>query len=1201
MSPLFKDFAREVANSRSRFISILILAALAVAFLCGLRATAPDMKNTLDAYMDEREFMDIRVLSTLGITEEDVQAVLARDEIEKGEGVYQLDAHALGGGSDIVVKLWSMPKELNLLELKEGEWPSGPNDCLADKQLMAELGLSVGDIIELQLEEDEDPKDPEDGSGAAESDGKDDEDEDDEDSEPRLRYSQYRICGVAASPYYISVERGTGSIGTGSIGAFVYLQEEAFDMDYYAAAFFTVKGARELTAFSGEYDALIDGVIDGMEDFAEERAALRYDDVVGEAAEKLDDAQAELDDASADAEKELSDARDELADARKELADARQELADAKQELADALQEIEDGKKELADAKQELKDKVADAEKEIADGEKEIADALKELHDGEKEYADGLKEYEKGLEKFEAGDAELADGASSLADAKKQIDSSAPMIAQMRGGRAALAAGIAQAQAQRDGYEAQLEFATPPAIRMQLGYAIGAIDSRISELEAQLEQIDAGIAAYDEGLAQYESGMKELKAGQNELDRARKKLEDAKKELDDGRRELDDGWKEYYDGLEELEDAKKTLDEEVADAERKIADAEQELADGEKEYADGVAEYRDGVREYEDGLKEYQDGLKEYEDAEKEADEEIADAQSKLDDAREKLGKIDECDWYVMSRDSNPGYLGFGQDADRMANLAKVFPMLFFLVAALVCLTTMTRMVEEQRTQIGALKALGYSRAAISAKYIAYGVLPSLAGGLLGLAIGYTLFPKMIFTAYQIMYEVPDIQLRSYPAVSVLSVLAACACTGLASLWGCFYSLSEVPAQLMRPKAPAAGKRIFLERIGPVWSRLSFFRKLTARNLFRYKKRFWMTVAGIGGCTALIIAGFGLRSSLLSTMDRQFDELFKYDVMLSMAGDPSAEERAGIEAFLRGEEIVTDSMPVLVSSVTCESDSYRVDGIMEACDPEELSRMVELRTFRPKSDGEPLELTDEGVIIGQKLSELLGVGPGETFIIDNGDGRYRVRVAAVNEHYLAHYFYMTRDYYEMIFEEEWEPTSYILKLADGSKESCDSLFESFMKLAGAGAASRIVDTRDTYHHSMERIDFVVVVVILSAAALAMVVLYNLSSINITERKRELATIKVLGFFDGEVSAYIYRENIVLTMIGIALGIVMGHWLHAWLVKSVEIDLMMFGRDTDPMSYLWASLLTALFSALVNVIAHFRMKKIDMATSLKSAE
>ena len=507
-------------------------------------------------------------------------------------------------------------------------------------------------------------------------------------------------------------------------------------------------------------------------------------------------------------------------------------------------------------------------------------------------------------------------------------------------------------------------------------------------------------------------------------------------------------------------------------------------------------------------------------------------------------------------------------------------------------------MVEDQRTQIGCLKALGYRRWQISRKYLGYGMLPSLFGSVLGLGIGYTLFPRMIFTAYQIMYAVPDIELHSYPGVSVLCVLAAVLCTGASAAAACWKALREVPASLMRPRAPAPGKRVFLEYIRPLWRRLDFNHKVTARNLFRYQKRFWMTVAGIAGCTALIIAGFGLRTSLLSTMDRQYGDIYDYTAQLTLHTNILAEERTEVEEHLASDERILAEEPCYLASMTAETAKYNIMAYLEVADPETFGDFVAVRDYRT---GEILKAPEDGgVLIDEKLSELLGVTVGDSFTLA-GDSRQELTVAGIYEHYLAHFVYMSPASYEKIYGEDYTPNAYLLRLVDDSSETCDAVFSDLMDLGGVAAATRMLDTRDTYHHSMERIDFVVVIVILSAAALALVVLYNLSNINITERQRELATIKVLGFYDREVSAYVNRENVVLTAAGIGVGILLGHWLHTWLVRSVEIDLMMFGRETDPMAYLWAALLTAGFSLLVNGFGYRKMRKIDMVESLKSAE
>ena len=1213
-----KDFWREIGHTRSRFFSIMILVALSVAFLSGLKATAPDMKHTGDDYLDSLHLADIQVLSTLGLTDEDIAALRAQDRIEDAEGEYVIDAFASSDSLDAVVKVLSLTdRGISDVLLREGRMPERADECVVEENMLSLMSISIGDTITLT------PGD---------------------DLSDALAQDTYTVVGTVRSPVYLAVERGTSTLGSGTVKAYLYLPREAFTLDYYTAAYVRVSGAAEMTAFYDEYDDYIDDVIDSLEDFSDARASLRHDELVDEATEKLDDAQKELDDAKAEADKELGDARKELADARKELDDGWKEYDDGKQELADSRVKLDDAKAELEDGEQEY-----------ADGVKKYDQAVRDYEKGQKDYADGVKDYEKGAQQLADGESELEAGKEKLDEGQKQLDAlgntvagalqNDPNYAGVTGGtiidelgrgdentaaatdaaldkmRAQLEGGIAQAQqglakidegiekcdeglaeidaalaalgedqselaaAQRAVLEQQR--ADTAAQRSALVQQRGKVSAQLSELQSQLaalstvssgsiaankQQLDQGRADYESGKQQLSAGYRDLRDGKKELDKAKKeldeapqKLADAKQELADARKELDDGWKEYYDG-----------EEKYADGEKELADAYRELTDGEKDY-------REGLREYEDGKAE--------------ADEKIADAEEKIADARRKVADIESCEWYLFSRSYNPGYTGYGQDAERMANLASVFPVIFFLVAALVCLTTMTRMVEEQRVQIGSLKAMGYSGLAISRKYLLYGLLPSLTGGVFGLVIGYILFPKMIFTAYQIMYQMPNIELRAYGGISAYSLLAAVACTTLATLWACLATLRETPASLMRPRTPKAGKRVFLEYIKPLWRRMSFIHKVTARNLFRYQKRFWMTVIGIGGCTALIIAGFGMRSSLLFTMSRQYDELFHYSAQVTLADNALPEERAAVEDFLEHDSRVVNYIPCAASSATVVTPSYSTTAYVEVMASDEIGKVVDLFDYK---SGDPITMGDEGVYIDQKLSELLKVSVGDTFFLD-GDVRGDVTVAGIYEHYTGHFIYMTPGYYENALHADGEPNAYLLNFTSDDTDTCNAIFEKLLDMSGVATTSRMRDTQDTYMHSMERVDFVVVIIILAAAALAMVVLFNLSNINITERQRELATIKLLGFYDGEVSAYVYRENIVLTVFGILLGCFMGHWLHIYLVRSTEIDLMMFGRQTAPSAYVYAAILTMLFSVLVNVLAHFKMKKIDMVESLKSAE
>ena len=834
-SAMQKDFWREVGHTKSRFFSIMILVALSVAFLSGLKATAPDMKHTGDDYLDSLHLADFQVLSTLGLTDEDIDALKEQENIENAEGEYVLDAFAAAGGSETVVKILSLSEQgISDVLLREGRMPARADECVVEEGMLSLLDIAIGDTITLTP-----------GSKM----------------EDALADDTYTVVGTVRSPVYISVERGTSTIGSGTARAYLYLPRDAFALDYYTAAYVRVSGAAEMTAFYDDYDDYIDDVIDSLEDFADARAQLRHDELVEEATEKLDDAQKELDEAKAEADEKLGDAEKELKDARKKLDDGWRDYRDGQQELADSRVKLDDAKAELENGEQEYQDGLAEYEEAVAEYEKGLA-----------EYEDGKKKYEQSQQQLNAGAQELAEGKKQLDEGQKQLDAlgstvtgaldgtgspyegkpdqliedlgkgdqtaAATTDAALDGMRAQLSAGIAQAQStidtlngqiaqlsaalqnpdlsdeERAGYEkglaeAQAGLAQAEAQKAQMEQQLAQLkDVNSGSIAQSKQQLDKGQAAYSSGRAELAAGSRELAAGKKQLDEAKAELDDvpaqlqeAKQKLSDARKELDDGWKEYYDG-----------EEKYADGKQELAEAYTELQSGEKDYRKGLAEYEDGKAE---------------------ADEKIADAQAKITDARREVADIESCEWYLFGRSYNPGYTGYGQDAERMANLASVFPVIFFLVAALVCLTTMTRMVEEQRVQIGSLKAMGYSGLAISRKYIFYGLLPSLTGGLIGLVIGYILFPKMIFTAYQIMYQVPDIELRAYPGISVFSVLAAVACTTLATLWACLATLRETPASLMRPRTPKAGKRVFLEYIRPLWKRMSFTHKVTARNLFR--------------------------------------------------------------------------------------------------------------------------------------------------------------------------------------------------------------------------------------------------------------------------------------------------------------------------------------------------------------------------------
>jgi putative ABC transport system permease protein len=1319
------DAGREIRHTFSRFVSLAVLSALAVCFLAGLRATEPDMKLTADHYLDQQKLMDIRVLSTLGLSQEDVSALAAQDQVAVAQGAYTVDAVLSWGGKDLVVKALSLSEDgaLNAPKLVEGRMPQRADECLVEPLLLQETGLSIGDTITLDT-----------GTGSFAD---------------ALAENVFTIVGTANSPLYIGVERGSSTLGSGKVSAYLMLPQAAFAMDYYTDVYLRLEGAEELMTYSDAYSDLVDGWVEDHEDWADQMAQQRYQTVLDEANQALADAQQELDDARAEVQQELDDAWTKLQDGRSELdsgwndyrdgqqelkdqvADANAEIADGQRELEDAKQSLDDGQQELTDARQKLDDGWAS----YHSGLEEYQKGLTDYNEGLQKYLDGEKQYQDGLQQYQSGRAEYQDGAAALASAAKQLKAAqaqyeaglqqydagkaqfdglmdnlanqlssatgqvmtgAELLAALQqeaqeaegqtmgavtvalqgvltGMHNSLSAGIAQATEKRDEMQNQLDATEQGA--EQLSGAIEQLEQQIAQeteagndtadLQSQLEQyktelaqlqasaaaLQSGIDQADGTIGQLESQQAALPASPAVLLTQAQELAAAKAQLDSAWAQLDSGWSQYYDGSAalsegagQLRDAKKQLEEakaelddakaQLEDAARQLDEAKVELADakaelerGEGEYADGQqawdegwTEYQDGQRQLEearetlerevqdanrrladalvslqDGEQEYADGLSEYEDGRQEADEKLADAQRELEDARAEVAEIEPCDWYLLTRNTNAGYLSYAMDAERMGNLATVFPLIFFLVAALVCLTTMTRMVEEQRTAIGGMKALGFSRGAIAIKYVGYGFLASTIGSLVGLVVGLSLLPWIICTAWTILYTVGDIYYSLEPMTSILACVAAIGTVTLAALAACLSTLTEVPAELMRPKAPPAGKRVLLERIGPLWRRLSFNQKITIRNLFRYHKRFWMTVIGIGGCAALIVTAFGLRDSIFDVMDKQYDELYRYTVQIGLENDP--EEMEQVADLLDSSPLVQDWQACRLETVTAQSDTYTMDAYLQVFNSqEELERFINLRH---RTNDTPVVLPDDGVVMTEKLATTLGLKPGDTFSLD-GEKRVTVRLADTTEHYIQHYIYMTAAYYEQVFGVQPEDNLILVDYpvdAEGSEE----LDAQLVALDGVTSLTRITDTRRTFTASMESVDYAVILIIVCAATLAFVVLFNLTNINITERMRELATLKVLGFYDRELSAYVYRENVILTIFGVALGMGLGKLLHQWLIRTVEIDLLMFGRQIKPQSYLWAILLTVIFSLLVNLAAHWKLKKLDMVESLKSVE
>lgn len=730
---------------------------------------------------------------------------------------------------------------------------------------------------------------------------------------------------------------------------------------------------------------------------------------------------------------------------------------------------------------------------------------------------------------------------------------------------------------------------------------------------------------------QFEAGERELASGSRELTKARREYEeqkaevdaqfaeaeqefaDAKAELDDAKRQLDDGWQEILDGEQELLDAKAEIEEneqkladaaveledgrrQLLDAEQELADGEQELLDGEQELLDAEQELEDGWKEYEDGKQELEDGWQEYEDGKQEAEQELADAQQEIDDGRKELDDLKMPEWYVLDRGTNVGCASFEGDCDRMESLSTVFPTMFFLVAALVALTTMTRMVDEERGVIGAYKALGYGRMRIASKYLFYAAVPSVLGSLFGTFLGNQALPRICWSAYLMMYSAPDMTIVFQPGYVAIGCLASAVCTLGSTAIACRSELRETPAALLQPKAPKAGKRIFLEHVGILWKRLKFTQKVTCRNLFLYKRRLFMTIVGISGATGLLLTGFGIKDSISGIVEKQYSEIYRYDTIVSLKDNEISD---GVREIL-DDGSFDEWMTVMKKTADLSVGDKSYSGyVLVPEDAEELSKFINLRD---RTSGEAVPFAEGSVLATEKLANLLGVGVGGTISVENEDGELvGFTVTGIVENYVYHYLYISPELYEEKMGEPFEATELDAVCTETDEAAREAAAASLQEQEGVSTAGFTEDTRASFDDLIESLNSIIAVIIFCAGALTFVVLYNLTNINVTERQRELATIKVLGFYDGEVAGYIYRETSLLTILGCAIGLVLGIFMQSFVIQTVEVDMVMFGRTIEPLSFVYSALLTLLFAVVVDFVMFPRLKKIDMVESLKSVD
>lgn len=1123
---------RSITHSLGRFLAIAAIVALGTGFYAGLRMTAPDMKLAADEFYDGTSLMDVRIISTLGLTDADITALRHVEGVEAVMPARETDVMATIGGEQYATRVHSLPDAartsdssdgvhaysddpdyLNRPILTEGSWPQTEGECVLSSNLVVNDSVSIGDTVTIT--------------------------EGTQDVDDTLATRTYTIVGFVNSSYYAtSSSMGDTTLGSGSIQEYMYVPASDFSSDLpYTEAFLTVRGAASEASSSDAYDQRVAEVTDRLEALAPEREQARVDALKA-------DAQKELDEKRADYEREKADALAQLDDAQRQLDDAAVAIATSEQQLADGQASYDSGVAELAKQKASAQQQMADAEQQIADGQAQLDAQRPTLEDG---------------------------------------------AAQLQAAWDAYHAQAAQAEEELKPVEAQIAAGKQQLVGLQ---------AKLDELNKDPETNAAAIAALQQQMAALQQ---QLDAAQASVDGARQQLADAKAQLDQQQAVYNDGKAQFDASAAQLEQARADLAAARTRADNEVSAAQQQLDAA-------AAQLQDGRAQLEQGKADYESGREEYDRQKADADEQLADAERQLSDAQKQIDDLESPEWLIMDRTANYGVASFEADANRVDSIAAVFPFIFFLVAALVALTTMTRMVEEERVLIGTFKALGYRRMRIASKYLVYAAVASGAGSLVGIVILSQVLPAVIMKAYGIIYFVPALPLP-LPIDPWFAGLAAGLGVGvtLFATWAAVTAtLRERPALLMLPRAPKAGKRILLERIGPVWRHLSFSWKVTFRNLFRYKKRFIMTVIGIAGCTALLLTGLGLSDAINDIIDKQFGEITKYNATVTLADDISDADEAQVNHLLDDDAVVSAHTAVMRQNLLATGPDKK-DMHMELVVPEDPGAFDQYVALRTRAGQEPLALAADGLLLTEKMANELGVGVGDTVTFTEQDAignatndSYEVTVSGIVENYVYHYAYMGPELYEQLMGHAADYRT-VLAITTTDPALRASFSSDLLAIDGVKTVAFNDETIDAYRDMMSSVNMIVVVLVVAAAALAFIVLYNLTNINITERMREIATLKVLGFTPREMNAYIFREIFLLAAIGCAVGLVLGVWMESFVVVTAEVDQIMFGRTIHPASFVIAFVLTMLFTVLVMLAMRGKLHRIDMVESLKSNE
>lgn len=1136
---LQKNSLREILNSKARFFSILGIILLGVCFYGGIKATSPDMVNTAHKYYLKKNLMDTKVVSTLGIANKDIDILKHDKNILDFEPLYTKDVNLLKDNQ--VVRFYSYDsnknKHINDYEVVKGRLPKNSGEIALDNKADSYKKYKIGDTFKIDEKGDENEN---------------------------FNTTTYKIIGFVNSPMYIeNIARGNTNVGKGSIDYFAVISEKDFNMKSYTEVYIKYKNINKEQAYSSSYNEKVVSNKGKLKSNFKTRPKERLMEIKKQAEETIKDAKNKI----VTGEEKLQKAKTDLENGRKKLEDGKKQLAKGRiqynEKIKNGENQLESNSKQLENAKKQLQDK----EKELANAKAILDKSKVELENGAKKLQQGGVDPNTDVNELEQKYTSIKKFSTSLnyvaSDMTSTIESigDGTKISQHKidGWISQLNNPIEDLSKAKDGIKALSKVPMNENTRMMAMGIASQLKDAGSQAEGKSQSLGKLISVlkpYNTGKKQYEEGLSKYNGGSIKITEAKNQLINGEKALKAGKDKLEQG---------------------KIDGEKKLNQSALELKNGEKDLSYGENKIKEETKKLEDGKK-------------------------KIINEENKLKNLKEPTYYFFHREDNPGYEEFNENAKKISSIATVFPVFFFMIAALVSLTTMTRMVDEKRGEIGTLKALGYSNLEIAQKYIIYATSASLIGSILGLFLGFNVFPNVIFNAYGSMYNLPPVIITYYWSYSIQSIVVSLICTLISALVVLKVDLFSEPAVLMRPKAPKAGQRILLERIPFIWDRLNFNKKVTIRNLFRYKQRMLMTVFGIAGCMALIVTGFGLGDSIGDVINIQFNKLWHYQGIVTYSKDARTKDNEDYEKALSKLSNYKDRLTISQESMQVTKKGFKNQEVKLDV-PKTTDNISKFILFNNRKTGEKYNLTHKGAIINEKLAKMFKLKEGDTFQVKNNNNqKFSLKVDKIVENYAMHFIYVTPTYYEEIFNKKPEYNSDLIlfnrDLSDKEENAISSKLMEYNKVINVTFLSK---TSNAMNDSINSLGVVVWVLIISAGTLAFIVLYNLNNINISERIRELSTVKVLGLYDNEVTMYVYRENNILTFIGILVGCVVGKLFHGFVLGTAEVDMLMFSPTIHIISYVYSGLITILFSLIVMAVMHRKLYKIDMIEALKSNE